>query len=152
MTNIDLQIASKHSAIPNHKQFQQWANEALSHHDDDCEVCIRIVNKAESQKLNARYRHIDKATNILSFPYEFPEVVQLEKPLLGDLVICAPIIAQEAQVQQKPIEAHWAHMTLHGILHLLGFDHQNEAQANIMEHQEIRLLQKLNFANPYEEK
>jgi len=111
------------------------------------EVVIRLVDEAESRQLNHDYRGIDRPTNVLSFPFEAPAEVQL--PLLGDLVICAPVVAREAVEQGKAAKAHWAHMVIHGVLHLLGYDHQADDEAQQMEQRERELLYRLHFTDPY---
>ena len=105
------------------------------------------MDEGESQSLNHSYRDKDKPTNVLSFPYE--QAPGMYVPLLGDLVICAPVVIQEALEQEKPVEAHWAHMVLHGVLHLLGYDHIETDEAEQMEKLEVTLLGKLGYANPY---
>lgn len=145
---VDLQIASEANDIPTIEQFQQWAELALSPRKHDSELTIRIVDIAESQSLNAQYRGKDKPTNVLSFPFELPDGIEL--PLLGDLVICASVVAQEALDQQKKTSDHWAHMVIHGILHLLGYDHIDDTDAEEMETLEINLLAELDITNPYE--
>jgi probable rRNA maturation factor len=109
---------------------------------------VRITDEAEIRELNATYRGKDYATNVLSFPFEAPPGVDI--PLLGDIVVCAAVVAREAAEQEKPLQAHWAHMVIHGTLHLLGYDHIEEADAEEMEGLEIRLLADLGYANPYE--
>jgi probable rRNA maturation factor len=106
------------------------------------ELTLRITNEAESRALNHRYRGRDYATNVLSFPYQEPG-------MLGDLVLCAPVVAREAKAQGKPLRAHWAHLVIHGCLHLLGYDHEQSQAAEKMEKLEIRILRNLGFANPY---
>lgn len=156
--HIDLQIACNNKHTPSLEQFQQWANAALTADlsssilEAPYELCIRIVDKKESQQLNTTYRKKDKPTNILSFPYEDEhthEEDEESRQLLGDLAICASIVEKEAAEQNKLLEAHWAHMTIHGILHLLGFDHTNNEEAEIMESLEIETLNQLGFPNPY---
>ncbi|PCI60624.1 MAG: rRNA maturation RNase YbeY [Gammaproteobacteria bacterium] len=147
MIILDLQIVSKNSDIPAQDQFQQWLNAALLPKYDNTELTIRLVEQAESQTLNSQYRHQDKPTNVLSFPFEVPDGVDLN--LLGDLVICVDIVNQEALEQHKTLSAHWAHMVIHGCLHLLGYDHVNECDAEQMESLEIDILAKLGFNNPY---
>jgi probable rRNA maturation factor len=148
--HLDVQMASS-TSTPNEILFQQWAQlaaaEFLNQQNEDQELTIRIVDEEESQRLNHYYRGKDKPTNVLSFPYE--QAPGLHVPLLGDLVICAPVVSHEAAQQQKPIEAHWAHMILHGVLHLLGYDHIQTEEAEKMEKLEVTLLAKLGYANPY---
>lgn len=135
-----IQIASQLANIPTNVQFKKWAKAALR---VDTEVTIRIVDEAEGRALNLAYRGKDYATNVLTFPL-------IETPhLMGDIVICAPVVAAEAVTQNKPLEAHFAHLTVHGMLHLGGFDHETEAQAELMEAIEIQILAKLGYANPY---
>jgi probable rRNA maturation factor len=143
---VEIQKASSSSTVPSELKFRQWATVAL-HEFGDAELVVRIVDRDESQQLNARFRSRETATNVLSFPAELPEEVDL--PLLGDVVICAPLVEQEAQEQNKLPESHWAHLTIHGILHLLGYDHQTEEEASRMESLEISLLQSLDFRDPY---
>jgi len=131
---------------PSSQQFRSWA-ELVLQKPGDYQLAIRVVDEQESQQLNAEYRGKDKPTNVLSFPMEMPE--QLEEQLLGDLVICAPVVEQEAHQQNKPVLSHWAHMVIHGMLHLQGFDHETEAEAEAMESREIQLLQQLGIDNPY---
>ncbi|BBL57154.1 rRNA maturation RNase YbeY [Methylomonas koyamae] len=146
MNYIDLQIATE-SVYPAAEQFQAWVDAALSDFQRDSEVTIRLVDTAESAELNSQYRHKSGPTNILSFPFEAPPGVELD--LLGDLVICAPVLAREAAEQGKLPEHHWAHITVHGVLHLLGYDHIEEQDAEQMEALEIDILSRLNIANPY---
>ena len=134
-------------SLPNEADLRTWAAIALEDQSPD-DVLIRITNTAESQALNQQYRNINRPTNVLSFPFEPPP--GLPNNHLGDLVICAPIVATEAATQHKPPQAHWAHLVIHGILHLRGYDHQNDAEAHVMEAIETRLLQQLGFANPYD--
>ena len=133
--------------LPSEAQFQSWVDAALNKQIDEGEVCIRLVSADESQELNRTYRDKDKPTNVLSFPFEVPEGVPLS--LLGDLVICADVVEKEADEQNKAVFDHWAHMVVHGCLHLIGFDHINEADAEQMESLEIQLLKKLNIPDPY---
>lgn len=144
---LDLQIASDASSIPQQSQFLLWLGEALRERRADTEVTIRVVDEAESQHLNHQYRQKNTPTNVLSFPAEVPEFIEL--PLLGDLVICAPIIEKEAQQQQKKPHDHWAHMVIHGVLHLLGYDHIEESEAEEMEALEIQQLAALQIDSPY---
>lgn len=149
MYQIVVQRAVSGIAIPSSAKFKRWAKIALQEKIPNAEVTIRIVGKDEIQMLNATYRQKDKPTNVLSFPFEMPEEVELDIPILGDIVICAPVIEEEASEQNKPIEAHWAHMVVHGMLHLLGYDHEEESEALVMEAEEVKILSNLGFANPY---
>ncbi len=147
MSQIDIQAVSKAPNQPQLQQIQHWIDAALQDYPKDAEVVVRIVDEAESAQLNKQYRHKDSATNVLSFPADLP--VALNLPLLGDLVVCAPVVAKEAVEQQKKPEDHWAHIIVHGVLHLLGYDHLNDNDAEIMETKEISILQQLNISNPY---
>nr|WP_321529407.1 rRNA maturation RNase YbeY [Sedimenticola selenatireducens] len=129
-------------------QFQSWAEAALNGRLDQAELVVRIVDREESRQLNREYRGKDKPTNVLSFPFEAPAVV--ESDLLGDLVICAPVVTEEALAQDKLPQAHWAHLLVHGVLHLLGFDHINEQEAEVMEGLEVEILESLGFPDPYQ--
>jgi probable rRNA maturation factor len=144
---LDLQLATEAKDLPDEKQIQQWLEAAILPFQSEAEVTVRIVDEAESQQLNFDYREKDKPTNVLSFPFECPPGIEL--PLLGDLVICAQVVAKEAAEQHKSLSAHWAHMVVHGSLHLLGFDHINEEDATEMEAEEIQILAELGFADPY---
>lgn len=146
---LDFQLASEASGIPTEAQFQQWLDATVTPFQDDAEVTIRIVDEAESQQLNFDYREKDKPTNVLSFPFQQPPGIE-ELPLLGDLVICVQVVEHEASEQNKALAAHWAHMVVHGCLHLLGFDHITEDEAQEMEAEEIQILADLGFPNPYE--
>jgi len=146
MNYLELQIATA-GEYPAEAQFQCWLDAALAGREQDSEVVIRLVDEAESADLNQQYRHKSGPTNILSFPFEAPPGVDMD--LLGDLVICAPLIVKEAAEQHKAVEQHWAHITVHGVLHLLGYDHIEEQEAERMEALEIAILQTLNIANPY---
>lgn len=145
---LDLQLASEAPNLPTESQFQLWLEAAILPFQEIAEVTVRIVDEEESQQLNFDYREKDKPTNVLSFPFELPPGVE-ELPLLGDLVICAQVVAAEAKEQGKELHHHWAHMVVHGCLHLLGFDHINDADAEEMEAEEILILQQLGIKNPY---
>jgi probable rRNA maturation factor len=144
--DIAVQNATSVISVPSKKQFERWASAALHEHGD-AELLIRLVDRQESRQLNARYRHKDKATNVLSFAADLPEEVGLK--LLGDIIICAPVVVEEAEVQHKTVEAHWAHLTIHGILHLLGHNHQAKEETFAMESLETGILQFLGFPDPY---
>ena len=137
---LHFQCPSTDLSLPDIKYFKKWANASLR---VDTEVTIRIVDAAEGQALNRAYRRRDYATNVLTFRLS-------ETPhLMGDIIICAPVVASEALAQHKTLMAHYAHLTVHGILHLHGYDHENERQATLMEGLEISILHKLGYANPY---
>lgn len=145
---IDLQIASENiDGLPTLEQIEQWATAAVQPESDDVEMTVRIVDEAESQTLNRTYRAKDRPTNVLSFPFECPTEVSL--PLLGDLVICRQVVEYEAAEQKKPLMAHWAHMVVHGSLHLLGYDHIDDTEAEEMESLETKIMQGLGFVDPY---
>ena len=145
---MDIQRASDCQSLPSDEQLRHWASMALEGHKREAEVSVRIVDNPESQELNHQYRGKNKPTNVLSFPADIPP--ELELPLLGDLVICAPVVVDEARDQQKTEEAHWAHMLVHGTLHLLGYDHIDDAEAEEMEALETRLLTEMGYPAPYE--
>jgi metalloprotein, YbeY/UPF0054 family len=146
---LDLQIASDAPNLPSADAVERWALAALRDERAEAELTVRIVDEDESRTLNRDYRGKDKPTNVLSFPFEAPPGVPTT--LLGDLVICAPVVAAEAAEQGKPLTAHWAHMVVHGVLHLLGYDHIDDADAEIMEGLEVEILAGLGVPNPYEE-
>jgi len=147
--DIDVQYAvnDDDGEPPSPELIRAWAKAALQGRRDEAELTVRIVDTNEIQQLNRDYRHQDKPTNVLSFPFETTGGVEL--PLLGDVVICAAVVAREAQEQGKDAQAHWAHMVVHGVLHLLGHDHMDEQQAGEMEALEIEILQQLGINNPY---
>ena len=145
---IDLQIAcEQETGLPTAEQIEQWATAAVQPQSDEMEMTVRIVDEAESHALNLNYRGKDRPTNVLSFPFECPDEVEL--PLLGDLVICRQVVEREAQEQDKPLMAHWAHMVVHGSLHLLGYDHIEDDEAEEMESLETQIMTELGFADPY---
>lgn len=138
---------------PDDGQLGQWADAALDATGGHGEVTVRIVGRSESRALNADYRDKDKPTNVLSFPFEAPEGLPADAlpDILGDLVICAAVVAEEAAEQGKTLSAHWAHMVVHGILHLLGHDHIDDNDAEIMENLERQIMASLGFADPYQD-
>lgn len=145
---LDLQIACEDpSGLPTENDFQRWVDAVLLKFRDESELTVRLVDSDESQTLNATYRGKDKPTNVLSFPFEVPDGIEL--PLLGDLIICKQVVEQEAQEQNKPVLAHWAHMVIHGCLHLLGYDHQSDDEAEEMESLEAEIMLELGYADPY---
>ena len=144
---VDVQREVELEAISD-ADFEQWVSCALTGRKTEGEVCICIVSPEESQQLNNDYRGKDKPTNVLSFPFEAPPEIPVS--LLGDLAICADVVASEAQEQGKPLRNHWAHMTIHGVLHLIGYDHIKDADAEAMEALEVEILASLDIPNPYE--
>lgn len=145
---VDLQIATENiEGLPTEEQIVQWATAAVQPEGDEVEMTVRIVDEAESHELNLTYRGKDRSTNVLSFPFECPDEVEL--PLLGDLVICRQVVEREAAEQEKPLMAHWAHMVVHGSLHLLGYDHIEDDEAEEMESLETQIMQGLGFDDPY---
>jgi len=145
---VDVQKATDFQPLPGLRDFRLWVAAALQD-TGDAELTVRLVDETESRELSSRYRGKDAPTNVLSFPAELPPGIDI--PLLGDIVICAPLVHQEAMAQGKPVQAHWAHLVIHGVLHLLGHDHQDEQEAAVMESLEVKLLVSLGYANPYEE-
>ena len=159
---VTVQMASSRRGVPHARSLNRWAQAACAHHpprgDRELALTIRIVGAAESRRLNRTWRNQDKPTNVLSFPaaslargkdgvpQRFPAN---QFPELGDLAICAPVVAREAREQRKSPQAHWAHMVVHGVLHLLGFDHETDRDASVMEAREIKILAQLGYDNPY---
>lgn len=148
MIELDLQLATEAGDLPAEAQLRRWVELALRQRTADSELTIRLVDAEEGQELNRTYRHKDYATNVLSFPAEVPDGL-LDIPLLGDLVICVPVVEREAREQNKALEAHWAHLVIHGCLHLLGYDHIDDEEAEEMEGLERQLLAELGYPDPY---
>ena len=145
---LDLQLAcASPDDLPSEAQLQGWLEGTILGFQQEAEVTVRIVDEEESRELNHTYRGKDKPTNVLSFPFEAPP--GLELPLLGDLVICRQVVEAEAVEQGKTLDAHWAHMVVHGSLHLLGYDHIEDEEAEEMEQLERDIMQELGFADPY---
>jgi probable rRNA maturation factor len=144
---VDIQMASASEEAPDPQSIERWVSAAIDNQRDSTELSIRIVDTEEGQSLNEQFRGSTGATNVLSFPFENESPEPL--PLIGDIVICAPIVLKEASEQNKTLHAHWAHMIIHGVLHLLGYDHQNETDANLMESLETEIMQGLGFPPPY---
>jgi probable rRNA maturation factor len=143
---VTVQIATRRAGVPHARSFARWANAAFARgssrrRSKSTELTIRVVSAMESRKLNRTWRRKDKPTNVLSFA--------AEAPVLGDLAICAPVVAREAREQGKSPSAHWAHMVVHGVLHLLGYDHENDRDAQRMEAREANILAQLGMPNPY---
>jgi probable rRNA maturation factor len=147
MISLDLQIACEWENLPSQSQFEAWANAALQTLKPDAELTIRISESQESQQLNHQYRGKNKPTNVLSFPFEVPPGIEL--PLIGDLIICPEVVLREALEQEKSFHDHFAHMVIHGCLHLMGYDHITSEEADEMETFEKTLLGDLNIADPY---
>ena len=152
-TRLDVAIgyALPRKGLPSAASFRRWAAAALAGRIREADLAIRLVDTAEGQSLNRHYRGKDYATNVLSFPSELPEGLPegVHLPLLGDLVICAPVVAREAEEQGKPLNAHYAHLTVHGVLHLLGWDHEDDKEADAMEQLEREILAGLGIDDPY---
>lgn len=145
---LDLQLACEDTTgLPDEAQFQAWLDAVIPQFQEESEVTIRLVDEAESHDLNLTYRGKDKSTNVLSFPFEAPPGIEL--PLLGDLIICRQVVEREALEQVKPLDAHWAHMVIHGSLHLLGYDHIEDEEADEMEGLETEIMLALGFSDPY---
>jgi probable rRNA maturation factor len=142
---LAIQNASTSTRVPAKADVKRWAAAALEGRRKQARLSLRIVDEAESAELNRRYRGQAGPTNVLSFPFEPPP----DLPLLGDLAICAPVVEREAVAQGKALDAHWAHLIVHGILHLLGHDHLNEVEAQAMEAMETLILDRLGLPPPY---
>ena len=143
---VDIQTACA-EPVPDEDDIRRWIGAALEHYRCEAEVSVRLVDEAEMSALNHQYRGKTASTNVLSFPADLPE--ELQHPLLGDIVICPAVVAREAQEQNKTEQQHWAHMLVHGSLHLLGYDHVDTDQAQEMESLETTILQSLGCPCPY---
>ena len=146
--NMDIQNVSKIETLPANESIIKWAKYALDEKNKNAEITLRVVDIDEGRTLNNEWRKKNTATNVLSFPVG--EAIEQAPDLLGDIVICAPIVEQEAKEQGKNTEAHWAHLVIHGILHLQGYDHESDKEATIMESKEIQILKQIGYENPYE--
>lgn len=144
---LNLQIIDKQTDIPTKTQFNKWVKTALPKEQQNAELTIRIVDQNEIKGLNSKYRHKNKPTNVLSFPTDLPPEIDIN--LLGDIVVCAEVVAAEAKEQNKTLDEHWAHIVIHGVLHLLGYDHIETGDAEVMEAKEVQILDKLGYENPY---
>jgi probable rRNA maturation factor len=144
---VDVQIAKEDASLPSQRQLSEWALAAWQDGAHDAEVVVRVADEAESRRLNLEFRGRDRATNVLSFPFD--PVPEIDLNHVGDLVICAPVVAREAAEQGKQAEAHWAHMVVHGMLHLQGYDHETDEQAAEMEDLETEILTGLGYPAPY---
>ena len=149
--DVAVGYATPRAGIPAATSFRKWVAAALDGRIREADLAIRIVGAREGRALNRHYRGKDYATNVLSFPAELPEGLPegVRMPLLGDLVICAPVVAREAKEQRKPLTAHYAHLTVHGALHLLGWDHEDAQEAEAMEQLEREILAGLGLPDPY---
>lgn len=143
---LGIQQISRLPNIPNARAFRKWITAALDH---DAELALRVVNAAEGRALNSAFRGKDYATNVLTFVYHESKGKLRATTLLGDIVLCAPIVAREAREQGKPLIAHYAHLTVHGALHLAGLDHETTKDAKLMESREVAILAALGYTNPY---
>lgn len=149
LVDLDLQIVvedKKH--LPSEQEINKWLSTAIATHRNEAEVTVRVVEEQESHELNLQYRGKDKSTNVLTFPFDMPPEIEL--PLLGDLVICKTVVEREAHEQGKSLKAHWAHMLIHGGLHLLGYDHIEDDEAEEMESLETKLMLSVGFNDPYQ--
>ena len=148
---VDIEIASNEPGIPHEAEIRSWLEAVIGHASDDenIEIAVRIVDENEGRELNKRFRQRDKATNVLSFPAGSPVLPHDAPRPLGDIVICGPIVAREASDQGKDLRSHWAHMLVHGVLHLLGYDHETDAEAEIMESVEKEMLASRGIDDPY---
>jgi len=146
--SIDIQMACPSEEAPDEDSIKRWASAAIRDERDNSELNLRIVDEQESADFNQQYRGKTGATNVLSFPFD--AVTPEPLPMLGDLVVCAPVVNREASEQQKSSEAHWAHIIVHGVLHLLGYDHIDDADAEAMEALETAIMLDLDFPPPYE--
>ncbi|MGY0632625.1 rRNA maturation RNase YbeY [Luteimonas sp. A478] len=149
--DVAVAYAISRKGLPAAVSFRRWATAALAGRIREADLAIRIVDEREGRALNRHYRGKDYATNVLSFPAELPEGLpeDFHMPLLGDLIICAPVVAREAREQGKSPAAHYAHLTVHGTLHLLGWDHDDDVEAEAMEQLEREILDALGIADPY---
>ena len=145
---LDLQLAVENEqGLPTEQDIQLWLDKTIPQFQKSAELTIRIVDTEESHQLNHEYRGKDKPTNVLSFPFEAPPGIELD--LLGDLIICRQVVEKEAEEQNKPLLAHWAHMVVHGSLHLLGYDHIEDDEAEEMESLETEIMQAMGYEDPY---
>lgn len=148
---IDIQHACDDTPPVSDELLSQWAQLPLTQLGDSAELTLRLVTTDEIKTLNRLYRKMDKTTNVLAFPANLPKDISLTYPLLGDVIICPSVLLQESLEQNKPIDAHWAHIIIHGVLHLMGHDHLEDEDTATMQALEIKFLAELNFENPYQE-
>lgn len=150
MNTVDIQTNSESKQLPSKVHFQRWIDAVLNDVTQDSEVVIRIIDEEEMVQFNEQYRKKTDSTNILSFPFETPD--NIDSHLLGDLLVCAPVVEKESKQQNKKLKHHWAHLIVHGTLHLLGYDHIDDVEAEEMETLEIKILKTIKIDNPYQEK
>ncbi len=150
---LEVQRATNSTGVPDDERFQLWVEAALAGKPDQFTLSIRVVDEPEARRFNCDYRNKDYATNVLSFPAELPEglPIEIRQSQLGDLLICAPVVEREASEQQRSEDDHWAHLTIHGVLHLLGYDHEQADEACVMESLETEILAKLGISDPYQD-
>ena len=148
---VDFALAADRDGLPTEAEFRRWVGAAIGGRRPAAEVSIRVVSAAEMRSLNRRWRGMDRPTNVLAFPAELPDSLpeNLGPPLLGDIVLCRDLVLEEAGAQGKSADAHWAHLTVHGALHLIGYDHGNPEEAEIMESIERETLSGLGYPDPY---
>ncbi|KTC69294.1 metal-dependent hydrolase [Legionella birminghamensis] len=149
--HIDLQVACENPLPFPEEKLINWAQSALLAHKDSAELTLRFVDSDEIRTLNQNYRKKDKPTNVLAFPSVIPPHIELDFPFLGDVIICPSVLAEESREQEKSLESHWAHIIIHGVLHLLGYDHIEAEDEKRMQQEEIQLLEQFGFSNPYNE-
>lgn len=151
--DFEIQRAVTSIKTPDDDQFRTWISAVEAEPNRLYRLTIRIVDEIEAQRFNREYRKRDYATNVLSFPAELPGGLPAEvrESELGDLLMCASVVVREAREQHRPADDHWAHLTIHGLLHLLGYDHQQPEEAAIMETLETEILAKLGISDPYVE-
>jgi probable rRNA maturation factor len=147
--HIDIQHASLEKPPVSDEVLSEWAILSLTPYREAAELTLRLVDESEITHLNHTYRKKNKPTNVLAFPAAYPKDIELEYPLLGDIIICPNVLKDESEAQNKPLAAHWAHIVIHGVLHLLGYDHINDEDAVVMQAIEVELLAKLHIDNPY---
>jgi probable rRNA maturation factor len=150
---LEVQRASTSDSLPDDEQFQLWVEAALAGKPGKFTLAIRVVDEPEARRYNLKFRDKDYATNVLSFPGELPEGLpeEIRQAQLGDLLICAPVVAREAKEQCRSEVDHWAHLTIHGVLHLLGYDHEQQSEAVLMEALETEILANLGVSDPYQD-
>ncbi|QRN03899.1 rRNA maturation RNase YbeY [Legionella sp. MW5194] len=146
---IDLQVACEDPLPVTEAALVSFAELPLKAHREKAELTLRLVSAEEMIDLNSTYRKQQKTTNVLAFPANLPAAIAMDYPLLGDVIVCPAVLLAESQALNKALDFHWAHIVIHGVLHLLGFDHMEEEEARLMQAQEIRLLAELGFTNPY---